>query len=134
MYIPKYFIIQEYVPRWVFEKWGDKAWMFIDERQLIADDRLREEFGRVVINNWHTGGNREWSGLRTSDSPYYSQFSQHTFGRASDKLFLDNNVDGVRNEIIANPDKYPFISAVEMNTTWLHTDCRNVEPIKQFYP
>lgn len=131
---PKYFVVQEYVPRYVFEKWGSQAWQFLDERLLQMDFALRERFGRITINNWHLGGEREWSGLRTPRSPYYSELSQHSFGRASDKLFHDTTTEEVRAYILANPTAFPFISAVELDTSWLHTDVRNVKPIFTFKP
>lgn len=129
---PRYFVAQEYVPPHIFERWGEDSWQFLDERLLMMDFALRERFGRIIINNWHLGGQREWSGLRTPGSPYFSETSQHTFGRASDKLFLDTPVDEVREYILARPYEFHLITAVELGTSWLHTDVRNRKPIFTF--
>lgn len=59
----------------------------MDERLLTTLDRLCTRFGPITVNNYYWGHEREWSGLRTADSPFYSPFSQHTFGRAADCLF-----------------------------------------------
>lgn len=132
MYRPEHFILQEYVPRHIFNKWGETAWEFIDERLLRMDDLLREKFGPITINNWHVGGDREWSGLRTPGSPFYSPTSQHSFGRASDKLMRLVSAEEVRQYILSYPHEFPHIGGIEIDTPWLHTDVRNHEGIKTF--
>ena len=133
MYIPKHFAIHELVPPEVYNTWGDKALQFLDDRALQTLDALREKYGRILINNWFWNGTRQWSGLRTEESPYGSAFSQHRFGRAFDCIFLDIDVEKVRKEILADPSLFPFINAIELNTSWLHFDCRNCKRIKTFY-
>lgn len=76
----------------------------MDERLLITLDRLRERYGSMTVNNWYWGKDREWSGLRTRGSPYFSDFSQHTFGRAADCLFRNHTAEQVGQDILANPD------------------------------
>ena len=83
MYRCEYFAIHELVPPKVFQEWGEKAWELLDERLLITLDRLRRRYGPMTVNNYYWGKEREWSGLRTKDSPFYSRYSQHTFGRAA---------------------------------------------------
>ena len=132
MYKPEHFIIQELVPREVYEERGTKAWELIDNRLLITLDQLRDEYGPIIVNNWHTGGDREWSGLRTPDSPYYRPYSQHTFGRAADCLFDKVTVERVRRDILNDKDMFPCITSVELNTSWLHFDVRNCDRIKTY--
>ncbi len=132
IYIPDHFIIQEFVPPVVFEQRGNKAWELIDSRLAITADQLRKKFGPMTVNNWHLGGNRLWSGLRTEDSPYGSRYSQHRFGRAMDSLFSSSNVDDVRAYILDNPDEFPLIGSIEINTSWLHFDVRNCDRIKTY--
>lgn len=93
MYKCEHFSIHELVPPHVFHKRGEKAWELLDERLLITLDRLRSRYGQMTINNYHWGKDREWSGLRTSDSPYYSALSQHSFGRAADCLFAKKSAE-----------------------------------------
>jgi hypothetical protein len=111
---------------------GNKAWELLDEGMLRAIDRLRGRFGRMVVNDWHRGGEREWSGIRLPGSPFYSQYSQHTYGRAFDMICLDADVDEVRGYILAHPNEYPEIRGVELGTSWLHVDGRNFDGIKTF--
>ncbi len=127
MYICKNFIIQELVSPGTFRKRGEKAWQLLDTRMLITLDRLREKYGSMTVNNWKWGGNREWSGLRTADSPWFSTYSQHSFGRAADVMFKDVTAESVRQDILSDPDEdtFEFINSFEENTSWLHFDVRN---------
>jgi hypothetical protein len=136
LYKFNHFKIQELVPPAIFEARGEKAWELLDERLLITLDRLRDRFGPITVNNWHSGKDREWSGLRTKESPYYSATSQQSFGRAADCLFSHNDAESVRQEIFASPDDKTFelIGSVEMGTSWLHFDVRNCDRIMTYTP
>ena len=136
MYQCKHFAIHELVPPHVFSERQDKAWQLLDERLLITLDKLRERYGSITVNNYFWGKDREWSGLRTTDSPYYSPFSQHSFGRAADCLFANVATESVRQEIIDHPDDPDFqlIGSVELGVSWLHFDVRNCDRIMAFYP
>ncbi len=134
MFIPKYFSIEELAPEHVFRDRGQKAWELLDHRLLWSLDQLRKLYGPITINNWHRGGSREWSGLRTELSPYGSQYSQHRFGRAADCLFHEVSVEGVRNNILRYPHDYPEINSVELGTSWLHFDVRNCTRMKTYTP
>lgn len=136
MYKPTHFAIHELVPPAVFKERVEKAWELLDDRLLITLDRLRERYGPMTINNYYWGGNREWSGLRTPDSPYGSQYSQHRFGRAADSLFKNVSADEVRRDILAFPGSWHFhmIGSVELGVSWLHIDTRNCDRIMTYYP
>ncbi len=136
MHVCKHFAIHELVPQQVYEERGEKAWELLDDRLLVTLDALRERFGPMTVNNYFWGGDREWSGLRTPESPYYSPYSQHTFGRAADCLFKDIKADQVRQYILARPSdpNYRYVNSVEMDVSWLHFDVRNCERIKTYYP
>ena len=96
MYKYAHFSIHELVPPNVIHAQEERALQLLDERLLITLDRLHKRYGSITVNNWYWGRVREWSGLRTKDSPYYSEFSQHTFGRAADCLFGDHTAESVR--------------------------------------
>lgn len=132
MYKCKHFKIQELVPPHVYEERGDKSWLLLDARSLFTLDTIRDNFGPVVVNNWHSGGDRRWSGLRTPESPYYSPYSQHTFGRAFDGLLLSYDVEKARSFILANKEKFPHLTGLELGVSWLHFDTRNVDQIMTF--
>lgn len=134
MYQCRHFSIQELVPRHVYEERGPKAWELLDDRALITLDAIRDFAGPTVVNNWVRGGDRQWSGLRTPESPYYSPYSQHTFGRAFDCIFYDTTAQDVRNYVLKNKSKFPYIRALETEIDWFHFDVRNCVAIKLFTP
>jgi len=136
MYTCQYFAIHELVPKQVFQARGERAWQLLDERLLITLDRLRERYGAMTVNNWYWGKEREWSGLRTKDSPYYSPYSQHTFGRAADCLFMKASAEAVRKDMLAAPDDQTFelVGSLEMGVSWLHVDVRNCDRIMTYRP
>lgn len=131
MYKCKYFNIKELVSEGTYKRRGEKAWQLLDDRMLQTIDLLREKYGSVTINDWSWGGNNHWRGLRTSDSPYYSTYSQHSFGRAADLIFKDVTAEAVRVDILANPNDaaFQFINSLEENTSWLHFDVRNCKRV-----
>ena len=87
----KYFKIEELVCRHVYEKFGDKAWMFIDDRLIETLNLLREKILGVpmIINTWKDGGGYSQRGLRCNrcqivrekTSPY---LSAHILGKGVD--------------------------------------------------
>ena len=140
MYIPKYFVIQELVPPAIYEAYGDKAWQFLDERLLVTLDALRTALGPMIINTWHSEkmtkayGSRTESGLRSFDTRTGAKYSQHKFGRAADIIFTKMQARAVREYILAHKDKFPYITAMEDDVSWVHIDVRNVHPITMFKP
>jgi len=147
----EHFCIQEYVPPHIFFTRGERAWELIDSRLIETNDALRERFGPMIINTWHSPtlirafGLREWSGLRIASyyktengtghdmyRRYDQSLSQHKYGRASDSLFRDVTGQEVREYVLANPFEFPHLTALEDRTTWFHGDVRNCEPVKVF--
>ena len=130
----KHFRIYELVPKHIYNKFGENAWKFIDPRLIEMIDKLKEDFpsGSITINNYHWNGNRNWSGLRTPGSPYYSETSQHSFGRAVDCLFSKYDIEEVRQYIIASQDVYKYIKGIELDVSWLHIDVRNEDKLITF--
>ena len=102
--------------------------MLINKDLPILDQFMRERFGSVTINNWWTGGSRQWSGIRTPKSEYYSRLSQHgDFCNASDKLFAGASAAEVEKDIKENfVELYKPLgmTCLESGVTWTHTDMR----------
>ena len=98
MQLSRNFKLQEFVPKATFEKYGENAKWYIT--QTIVDiaqemaDILEEIYPNsyIVINNWHSGGNRQYSGYRPPNIDSTNKKinfpgafeSQHKFGRAID--------------------------------------------------
>ncbi len=131
-----HFAIHELVPESVFEARGEKAWELLDDRMLITLDRLRDRYGKMTINNWYWGGSREFSGLRVFGCPYFSPYSQHTFGRAADPVFAETTAEQVRQDFLNNPDDecFEYINSIELGVSWFHFDTRNCTRIKTYTP
>lgn len=134
IYTCKHFKIQELVPKEVYEARKELAWELMDINLLVTLDALRDCYGPMVVNDWAFGGEREWSGLRTSKSPYGAEYSQHRFGRAADIIFHNHTAEEVRQDILADPRRFPMIMSVELGTSWLHIDTRNCRRVKTYYP
>lgn len=126
--ISRNFFLDEYIPEGLYHQLESKPHILIgllDKRLIAADQRLRNVFGPVTINNWATGGDRNWSGIRTPGSPFYSATSQHSWGRASDKIFVQATPEEVRDYIKENWKKLG-ITCIEENVGWVHSDVRYV--------
>ena len=124
--IPKNFILEEFVPKEIFVSRGSMAWSLLDERIIITAETIREYFKKkVIINNWKWNGPFSQRGLRTDKSMNdKAPYSQHIFGRA-----IDFDVDGihaeeVRQSVLQNKDKFPYITGMELDVNWVHIDCR----------
>ena len=57
----KHFAIHELVPKEVYEKYGERAWQFLDVHALVQLDMLRVRYGSMTINNYFWGGNYYYS-------------------------------------------------------------------------
>jgi hypothetical protein len=132
MYKCKYFKIYELVPKHVYEDLGESAWILLDSRALEMLDKIREFSGPLIVNNWKWGGDREWSGLRTPESPYGTSYSQHRFGRAFDCISSQKSSQELREHILNNPEDFPYIRGIELDVSWLHFDTGN-RPGKGIY-
>lgn len=124
--ISKNFFLDEYIPKKLYIKYEKKPYRLLamlDGRLVNADQLLRNEFGPITINNWWNDKDRNWSGIRTPDSKDYSFTSQHTWGRASDKIFHTATAEQVR-EFIKQYWKKLGITCIEDDINWVHSDTR----------
>lgn len=128
--VSKHFILQELVPKEIYEYLGDNSLWLIDKRLWTLIDFIRDYFAvPITINNWDSGGKFNESGFRLSNSKTGAALSQHKFGRAADLKFEGlTNYDGIRDVIIQNYPKFKEagLTTIEAGTeTWLHVDIRN---------
>lgn len=127
------FYLDEFVPRSIYKRYGEKSIWFLDPRLIQLAQGLRDFLGVPVrINNWITGGRRQYSGYRPPRSSVGAYYSQHKFGRALDiqiKLSaLDlKSYDELREIIRTNYKHFKTlgVTTIEKGTkTWLHLDMR----------
>jgi|SaaInlLV_10m_DNA_3_1039740.scaffolds.fasta_scaffold07809_2 hypothetical protein len=124
----KTFKIFELVPVHLYQiVHEDSLWDMMDDKLIESIDLLKEKFpnGTMVINNYQWGGERGWSGLRTKDSKYYSEGSQHSIGKAVDCIFSEYTTEEIRNYILYHQDEFPYIGGIEIGVSWLHLDVRD---------
>jgi hypothetical protein len=131
--ISAHFDLREFVPKSVYDIFGDSSIQFIDPRIINLAEFYRSYFGKAVtVNTWSNGGAFKERGFREPNTTTGAMYSQHKMGRA-----FDCNVDGITPnemyiEILKKPQ--PFIErglttleSISYTTGWLHSDCRNVQ-------
>jgi len=134
MYEPKHLIIQEIVPPDLFNLFKEPSQLFarFDEQLLIGADWLRNRYGPMTCNNWHTGGEFQWSGLRTVGSPHYSQGSMHSVGKALDLKFSKISAEEIRADL-RKLEYVPHITRIEDDVNWLHIDTKRTNSNKLYF-
>ena len=144
MYICNYFAPAELVAETTIralEKRGlDDSFVYalMDSRLLRLLDYLRSVYGAAIVNNWSAGGARTESGLRIPGMSNYSEFSQHSYGRAADVLFMNvtaeeiryNFADGVHDGFLISNQ---IMVTLENGVSWLHADVRNAYQFVNFF-
>ena len=142
--IKDYFVIQELVDEDVYNKYGELAWKFIDEKLLECLLVVRTELNRPIsINNWFYGGNYTQRGLRHNMSPLVASkeriyLSAHMFGKAVDFDVGGMTAIEVREWILRNPSKFPHKMRLERNLNgkpinWVHMDVMSDESKPKIY-
>lgn len=131
MNVSKNFILQEFIPEEIWDRFGPNAIWFVDPRIIRIAQFIRDMYGLpVTINNWHNGGKYKESGFRLPTTKTGAKLSQHKFGRAIDIKFLDKPnsfYKEVREDIKKHEEEFIKlgVTAVEEGTkSWLHVDCR----------
>jgi len=128
MKVSKNFSLQEFVSALIFERYGEKALWFIDDRMIQTCQKLRDSLGiPLKANNWHCGGDRDDSGLRVEGMKNYSPTNQHAFGRAINISSKDMSIKEMKQHIFDNKHNYPHITEIKCNNSWLHIDFRNTK-------
>lgn len=126
--LPAGFVPQEFVPPDVFSLLGDQCVKLIDPRILLIAGQLRTDYGPIVVNNWHAGGQFRYRGFRPLNCREGAPKSQHRLGTALDCHSPRIAVEQLRREVIAkartNHPVYSLIGAIEDGVNWLHFDVR----------
>ena len=134
---PNFFALHELVPKEVYKEYERvnklyRLWYVFDPRMLFTIDRLRERYGKMIMNNWFWGGNHQYRGWRDSEVKIGASLSQHKFGRAADLVSVEHTAEEIRNDILADPfhDDFKYITCIELAVLWLHFDIRNFDKEK----
>jgi hypothetical protein len=130
-YRPQYFTLKEFACPDVYNKFGDMAWQFLDDKMVITIDWIRRTLGKpITINNWHNGGEFTQRGLRciqcslVKDKCIKGEIyeSAHILGKAVDFDVEGMSADDVRIWIALNKDKLPYNIRIERDVAWCHLD------------
>lgn len=151
MKVSQHFDARELVPRHIWEQFGENSTWFISDKIVHIlefyksfwytyykkkDDRVKAVLIRV--NNWHTGGGKQWSGLRTARCTEGAANSQHRYKSAVDCEIVIQMADGsvteadykeVHRVILENEREFMAngVTCIEdpaIATGWLHSDTR----------
>jgi hypothetical protein len=142
--IKDYFDIEELVPRDVFDKYGERAWMFFDPLALECLLIVRKGIGKPInVNNWHKGGNYDERGLRPNTCPLVKNktrlyLSFHIFGKAFDFTVTGMSSEDVRDWIDEHADEFPCKVRLERKMrgkqiSWVHLDIRQEDKNPKVY-
>lgn len=133
----KHFLLQEWVGPEVYAKYGERCWEFLNPKILITFDEFREEFGSIVMNNWHDGGEFKYRGLRDPIAPQFlgsAPMSIHKFGGAGDGDPQNVTPQEMYARILARPERFQYLTCMEnivSTPTWIHADVRNHQKSQQ---
>lgn len=121
------FTLIEFVPKEVYDKFGDSSIWFFDPRLPKIAQFIHDRYNTpIIINGVYNGQVYNYSCLRTPDSNEFKPLSQHTGGKAIDVKGVNSKV--LRQDIIDNFTtiwKPLGITTIEKNTsTWTHIDLR----------
>lgn len=124
------FKIQEFVPKDIYEKYGDTSWRFICPELFSLAETVKDFFdgAPVTINDWLWGGSLNYRGFRPPDCGVGAPLSAHKRGMA-----IDFDVRGVDSLQVQKDieDNWPVFfsagaTAMEDGTEgWTHLSCEN---------
>ena len=128
MYKPENFELYELLPKDVYEatmNYGERRWQWFDSGLLVTLQELRNNEGKIILNDWYWGGNNHYRGYRPFDCKVGAEWSMHKFFRALDCIFVETTAVRVRSKLLENPSLYPHITCIETEINWFHYDTRN---------
>lgn len=145
IYKPVYFTIDELVCEHVYDRFGEIAWQFFDQRLLISIDLLRERLNKpIFVNDWQVHGEFSQRGLRCTKCQLVASAvmegrvycSPHITGQAVDFDVQGLLAEEVRQWIVKNEKILPYPIRLERDVSWVHLDTRDADKGKvyQFNP
>lgn len=126
-----YFIIQELVCKHTFQRFGERAWQFLDTELLHTLLVIRKAINKpMYINNWDAGGPLSQRGLRcnicqlSKDKTKVNDIylSSHCNGAGVDFDVKGMTAEQVRQWIAKNGVLLPYPIRLESGVTWVHLD------------
>ena len=134
VYRPQNFWLTELVCPKVYYKFGDKAWLFLDEKAVITIDWIRRTLNKpITVNDWWDEGTFDERGLRCNQCSLVRSksnkgevyVSPHISGRAFDFDVQGMTAGEVRVWLAINKNKLPYNIRLENHINWVHLDTYN---------
>jgi len=131
MYRPQYFWLTEFVCPHVYNKFGETAWMFLDDKLIITLDWIRRKLNKpITVNNWWEGGEFDERGLRCIQCSLVKSkcnngevyMSPHIVGRAADFDVRGMTAGEVRVWLAIHKNQLPYNIRLENFVNWCHLD------------
>ena len=141
IYKPIYFTIDEIVCPHVYDKFGETAWQFFDQRLLITLDLIRDKIGRpIYVNDWMVHGKFDERGFRCIQCSLVKKaiaeerlyVSPHMTGQGVDFDIQGMMASEVRLWIAKNEKILPYPIRLESNVSWVHLDTRDANKEKVY--
>ena len=129
--VPTYFSIDELVCEHVYDKYGEKAWMFFDTELLVMLDTIRDRIGKpIFVNDWMVHGKYSQRGLRCNQCDIVKEkakagilyMSAHCLGKAADFDVEGLLAEEVRQWITSHANWWPYHIRLEADVNWVHLD------------
>lgn len=127
-----YFSVKELVCKHVYERYGEGAAMFLDDKLIETLNMIREQIlcTPMTVNNWHAGGNFTQRGLRCNICELVKNktdagrlyLSAHMLGKAVDCSVEGMTAEEARRLIIEKQELLPYPIRLEDGVSWLHID------------
>lgn len=136
------FVVQEFVSKDTFSKFGDRSLLFVDENVIEGIKLIRTLIKKpIIINNWHNKGAFQYRGYRTPQENAIlvyqkpvgqAPMSLHVQGRAIDFHVPGMSSEEVRGFIRKNWVTIGnFFTRMEDKTSgWVHLDRGTVDSDK----
>lgn len=125
----KYFTIHEFVPKEYIGLSNNILLRMININLINLIYFMRERYQKpIIINNWHTGGKYNYSGVRPTGLDFSTLYSAHIFGCAADIKIEQMSPNDIRSDILKNQDEFikEGLTVVEKDTpTWTHVSVEN---------
>jgi len=132
MKINEFFVSQEFVDPTTYQRFGDSAIWFIDQRVIDGITAIRKALNLpITVNNWHKGGQFKYRGFRPKECTEGAEMSQHRYGRATDVEVIGMTPQQLYQWILDNWVRlklYLYFTTLEdiaFTAGWLHIDNRN---------
>ena len=127
-----YFSVKELVCKHVYDRYGDRAAMFLDNKLIETINTVREKILRapMTVNNWHLGGSFTQRGLRCNLCDLVREKSErqqlylsaHCLGKGIDFTPEGMTAEEARRIIIEKQELLPYPIRLEDGVSWVHLD------------